>query len=168
MWPANFIEDNLSKEANRPSVFPQILLNQKFLFVCTTNIHGAGWFWVRIPLRQKTCSFPHLPKPTVELIQPPKKRVPELFPVVKRPGRDVKNPTPPSAKVKKESGWASTPPLGQVCMLWGDHYLHIEKFSALVHKKRIPGEMNWTQSLKTVFYKIHVNIIFPFTPKSSV
>jgi hypothetical protein len=94
----------------------------------------------------------------MELTQPSKKLVPGLFLGVKRPWPDADNPTPPSAKVKKESSCASTRPLGQFCVLRGDFYLHIEKFSSLVHKKHILSEMKLTQNLKTDIFKIPVNI----------
>ena len=45
--------------------------------------------------------FPHSSRPAPVPTQPPTKLVPDLYPGVKRPGRGIDHPPPPSDEVKE-------------------------------------------------------------------
>ena len=54
--------------------------------------------------------FPHLSRPALRPTQPPVQRVPDLFPGVKRPGRDTDHPPPSSPEIKERVELYFCPP----------------------------------------------------------
>jgi hypothetical protein len=62
--------------------------------------------------------FPHLSRPALGPTQPPLGT--GSFLGVKRPGRDVDHPPPPTAEVKVKWSYTSTPPLGLRGLFWGE------------------------------------------------
>lgn len=85
-------------------------------------VKGHIWLWwicnintdfIQIPVRGSNRgggrNFPHQYRPDLGPIQPPIKRVPDLFPAGRRPERDVDRPPHLATRWKKEYCYTSTP-----------------------------------------------------------